>query len=85
MDYTGLMGVPISFLNKYNPEQFEIIGVFQNYSKNDGIFIIGTPVSIDSYNTKWAGPVLNGKAKYTRLIIKNKHPVSTENNVNSVD
>ena len=25
-DYTGLMGVPISFLDKYNPDQFEIIG-----------------------------------------------------------
>jgi len=26
MDYEGLMGVPITFLDKYNPEQFEIIG-----------------------------------------------------------
>ncbi|MBP3224742.1 MAG: modification methylase, partial [Campylobacter sp.] len=25
MDYTDIMGVPITFLNKYNPEQFEII------------------------------------------------------------
>ena len=25
-DYDGVMGVPISFLNKYNPEQFEIVG-----------------------------------------------------------
>ena len=25
MDYDGVMGVPITFLNKYNPEQFEII------------------------------------------------------------
>jgi hypothetical protein len=24
-DYTGVMGVPISFLDKYNPEQFEIV------------------------------------------------------------
>ena len=30
-------------------------------------------------------PILNGKRKYIRLIIKNKHPVSTENNVNNVD
>jgi len=28
MDYDGAMGVPITFLNKYNPEQFEIIGSF---------------------------------------------------------
>ena len=26
-DYNGVMGVPISFLDKYNPEQFEIIGL----------------------------------------------------------
>jgi hypothetical protein len=27
IDYDGIMGVPISFLDKYNPEQFEIIGI----------------------------------------------------------
>lgn len=27
LDYEGLMGVPITFLDKYNPEQFEIIGI----------------------------------------------------------
>ena len=26
MDYNGVMGVPITFLDKYNPEQFEILG-----------------------------------------------------------
>lgn len=28
-DYEGIMGVPISFLNKYNPDQFEILGATQ--------------------------------------------------------
>lgn len=28
-DFKGVMGVPISFLDKYNPEQFEILGVTQ--------------------------------------------------------
>jgi hypothetical protein len=27
MDYKGVMGVPITFLDKYNPDQFEIIGL----------------------------------------------------------
>jgi hypothetical protein len=27
LDYDGVMGVPITFLNKYNPEQFEIVGL----------------------------------------------------------
>ena len=26
-DYNGLMGVPITFLDKYNPKQFEILGL----------------------------------------------------------
>ncbi len=29
-DYAGVMGVPISFLDKYNPEQFEIVGMCEN-------------------------------------------------------
>jgi hypothetical protein len=29
MDYDGVMGVPISFLDKYNPDQFEILGATQ--------------------------------------------------------
>ena len=28
-DYDGAMGVPITFLDKYNPEQFEIVGCFE--------------------------------------------------------
>ena len=57
MDYTGQIGVPLHFLNKYNPNQFEIICSIR--------------------------PVVNGKTKFTRLIIRNKHPVSTENTVNN--
>lgn len=34
-DYKGVMGVPISFLNKYNPEQFEILGATQRGCHND--------------------------------------------------
>lgn len=30
-DYTGLMGVPITFLDKYNPDQFEIVGYEKSY------------------------------------------------------
>lgn len=32
-DYDGVMGVPISFLDKYNPEQFEIISLTQTWSE----------------------------------------------------
>lgn len=44
MDYKGVMGVPITFLDKYNPDQFEILGLansarwigFKCYTKIDG-------------------------------------------------
>lgn len=29
-DYNGVMGVPITFMDKYNPEQFEIVGLLQS-------------------------------------------------------
>lgn len=36
VDYEGLMGVPITFLDKYDPEQFEIIGL-SRYVDTDGM------------------------------------------------
>lgn len=55
--YDGVMGVPISFLNKYCPSQFEIVGGY-NYSKDyDG-------------NT-WNGKI-NGKYVYKRLLIRRR-------------
>jgi hypothetical protein len=34
MDYDGIMGVPITFLDNYNPDQFEIIGLDRYTSQN---------------------------------------------------
>lgn len=34
-DYDGVMGVPISFLDKYNPDQFEIVGMAQRGCHNE--------------------------------------------------
>jgi hypothetical protein len=36
LDFSGIMGVPISFLNKYNPDQFEILGSTQR-GCHDGV------------------------------------------------
>lgn len=41
MDYAGNMGVPITFLNKYNPDQFEIVGL--------GISSSGTEIGVRPY------------------------------------
>ena len=44
IDYTGAMGVPITFLDKYNPEQFEIIGL--------GISNSGIEIGVQPYKTE---------------------------------
>lgn len=63
MDYKGAMGVPITFLDKYNPDQFEIIDGIGRYSMLTG----PTPETKGTYLTK-----INGKPKYARIVIKNK-------------
>ncbi|MEX0999002.1 MAG: adenine-specific methyltransferase EcoRI family protein [Thermodesulfobacteriota bacterium] len=59
MDYDGVMGVPITFLDKYNPDQFEIVG------SNRG-------VDQDPNSVYGRGSYLNGKETFKRLFIKNK-------------
>ena len=63
MDYTGVMGVPITFLDKYNPQQFELLGIMNTGEINKGIRHEGTP---------HGRPLVNGVEKYLRILIKNK-------------
>lgn len=63
MDYPGAMGVPITFLDKYNPDQFEIIDGIGRYSMLTG----PTPKTQGTYLTK-----INGNPKYARIVIRNK-------------
>ncbi len=58
-DYDGVMGVPVSFLNKYNPDQFEILG------SNRG-------VDQDPNKIYGRGSFLNGKEVFKRLFIKHR-------------
>ena len=67
-DYAGVMGVPISFLDKYNPNQFEIVGVLASAGYNKEI--VGIPL----LGKGDARAIVNGKAKFSRLLIRNKHP-----------
>lgn len=66
IDFKGVMGVPITFLNKYNPEQFEILGLSASAGYNKEI--VGIPFLGD----KDARPLINGKNTYARLFIRNK-------------
>ena len=68
----GIIGVPITFLDKWNPEQFKIIGFFNNYNPDTaGIGqIYGEAVTVNSTTSLFRGPVINGKAKYFRIIVQ---------------
>lgn len=66
IDYEGVMGVPITFLDKYNPDQFEILGLAASAGYNEEI------VGIPFLGEKDARPLLDGKNTYARIFIKNK-------------
>ena len=59
------MGVPITFLNKHNPEQFEIVSA-KDIRLNDSI-----PLKIHGL-IKDKDDVMNGKPKYVRIVIRNR-------------
>lgn len=44
--YKGLMGVPISFLDKYNPEQFQILGITQSWDDPTGLKQVIYPTQV---------------------------------------
>lgn len=52
-DYSGIMGVPVTFLNKYNPDQFEIIGNSDDSEmmRELGVNILGKEF-IDAYRAR---------------------------------
>lgn len=58
-DYNGVMGVPITFLDKYNPEQFEIKGIDRYVEDNP------------KYGHRFT---INGKEIYARILIRRRHP-----------
>ena len=56
-DYYGIMGVPITFMDKYNPDQFEILGL-DNHNLNNSLGLGANSIK--------------GKTIYRRIIIKRK-------------
>jgi hypothetical protein len=67
VDYDEIMGVPITFLDKYNPKQFDILegsnryGILNTWQKND---------YIQKHHSH--GNNINGKATYFRIHIRKK-------------
>lgn len=63
-DYDGVMGVPITFLNKHNPQQFKLIGL-------SGNGLIPRELLVPGFE-KYDRPYLGGKRMYARLLIQRK-------------
>ena len=62
-DYWGVMGVPITFMDKYNPDQFDIVGCSESEGRgfSNGLW---DPAS------KTAQPIINGHKVYKRLFVR---------------
>lgn len=87
-DYAGSMGVPISFMDKYDPDQFEIVGL--------GHGNLGVDMGIRPYDRTLKsinkglrdGDLFYMRdgypyVPYTRIVIKNKHPEASANENNA--
>lgn len=79
LDYDGVMGVPITFLDKYSPDQFEIVGMAKRGAGDPALKShVYTKDEYSNYSDLNAGPTLwvDGRLKntYPRILIRNKHP-----------
>jgi len=72
-DYDGAMGVPITFLDKYNPEQFEILGC--DYDVKEGRLP-------EIVRPNWTGKLdrgyIAGKRMYARILIRHRRKPAGE-------
>ena len=73
MDYKGLIGVPITFLDKYNPNQFEIIWQASGNTRASAPKEVLEIMGYTNHKEDRGGcGVVNGKRQYSRIIIRNK-------------
>ena len=65
IDYDGVMGVPITFLDKYNPEQFELIWTTDR--GGDGML-----EDLKKPHVRYDAPVVHGEGVYKRILIRRR-------------
>ena len=83
LDYSGNMGVPITFLDKYSPAQFEIIGLAAGNSRKTKLY--GEIKYVSNKADRGGCGVVNSKRKYARILIRNKHPEDYMNDAGNGD
>ncbi|MDX9786868.1 MAG: adenine-specific methyltransferase EcoRI family protein [Salinivirgaceae bacterium] len=80
-DYDGVMGVPITFLDKYNPDQFEIVGTTESNDPDNAFRtrVYTSQECRDSYRERFGKPgvydlnasgVVNGVKVFKRVLIR---------------
>ena len=62
-NYDGVMGVPITYLDKHNPDQFEILGITESNGR-------GFSIGLWDEASKKAHPYVKGEKKYARIFIR---------------
>lgn len=67
-NYDGYMGVPITFMDKYNPDQFQIVGRADANIANEAHVCY-----IPGFKDKGGAPLVNGKFVYKRILIKRRN------------
>ena len=82
-DYYGVMGVPITFMDKYNPDQFDIVAFRKGDDGRDLVFTRERESTTVLSHTRPATAIarlfnnpkdtmVNGKSKYARITIRRK-------------
>ena len=72
-DYKGVMGVPISFLDKYSPEQFEIIWQASGNTRASAPKEVLKRLKYNPHPDDRGGcTIINGQRTYDRILIKHK-------------
>ncbi|QUL78044.1 adenine-specific methyltransferase EcoRI family protein [Brevibacterium sp. SMBL_HHYL_HB1] len=75
-DFEGIMGVPISFLDKYDPEQFEILMMANGNARTNTPINVLESVRYHRHSEDKGGlGVINGERVYARILVRHLNPV----------
>jgi len=74
-DHVGIMGVPISFLDKFNPDQFEIVWQASGNTRASAPKDVLTVLQYQPHREDRGGcGIIDGQRVYVRALIRNKSP-----------
>ena len=74
-DHVGIMGVPISFLDKFNPDQFEIVWQASGNTRASAPKDVLTVLQYQPHREDRGGcGIIDGQRVYVRALIRNKNP-----------